>query len=214
MAKLIALKHAIILAVYLLIVWGFYRSLFRLPEEVEELIIKPIVWLLPVFYFVRLEKSNLESIGITSKGFFPGIYLAVGLGALFVAEALFINYLKYGSLSFSANIGDKLLFSSLGIAFATAFSEELTFRGYIFTRIAGALNNEILANFISSLLWSLVHVPITIFIWKLDFQSSVIYLTLTTIFGIGSSFIFARSKNIASSVFLHVLWEWPIALFR
>lgn len=41
--KEVAIKHATVLAAYLLIVWGFYRLFFELPEEIEELIIKPIV---------------------------------------------------------------------------------------------------------------------------------------------------------------------------
>ena len=38
MKKETALKNATILAAYLLIVWGFYRFLFKLPEEIEDLL--------------------------------------------------------------------------------------------------------------------------------------------------------------------------------
>jgi len=71
--KEVAIKHITILATYLLIVWGFYRFLFKLPEEIEELIIKPLVWLLPVFYLLRKEKVGLSSIGVTTKRLFPSI---------------------------------------------------------------------------------------------------------------------------------------------
>jgi membrane protease YdiL (CAAX protease family) len=30
----------------------------------------------------------------------------------------------------------------------------------------------------------------------------------------GSAFIFSRTKNIWGSILLHVLWAWPIILFR
>jgi len=40
------------------------------------------------------------------------------------------------------------------------------------------------------------------------------YFLLTTLFGIGSAFVFARTRNVFSSILLHVLWEWPIILFR
>ena len=52
-------KNAIGLAVYLLIVWGFYRFLFQLPETIEEIFIKPVVWLLPVFFLLRSEKEKI-----------------------------------------------------------------------------------------------------------------------------------------------------------
>lgn len=212
--KIEILKHSTILAVYLLIFWGFYRYLFRLPEEIEEFIVKPILWLVPVFYFVKKERSSLLSLGITTKNLFKSIYLALFLGLVFAFEALLINYLKYGNFNFAANIGSKPLLFSLATSFMTAFSEETTFRGYLFSRVWSALDNEWIANFSTSIVWALVHLPITIFVWKLSFASSMVYLMLTTVFGIASALIFARTKNITSSILLHVLWEWPIILFR
>jgi len=61
---------------------------------------------------------------------------------------------------------------------------------------------------------SLIHVPIAVFWWELSLGATLGYLLLTTVFGIGSAFAFARTKNVAASIFLHVLWEWPIMLFR
>ena len=208
-------KRATYLAVYLLIVWGFYRFLFQLPEAVEELFIKPIIWLLPVFYLVIRGREGLDSLGITSKNLFPAVYYALGLGAFFVIEALIINLIKYkGQFNLGANIGALALLPALGLSFATAISEEITFRGYIFTRVWKFIGKELPANLLTSFFWALIHVPITIFIWKLDFSASVIYLILTTLFGIGSAFIYARTKNIISPILLHVLWQWPIILFR
>lgn len=215
MTKLVNFKRAVYLAVYLLIVWGFYRFLFQLPEELEETIIKPIVWLLPVIYFVRLERRGLDSIGLTLSNLFPAIYYALGLGLIFVLEAMVVNYLKYGGqFNLNANIGQLPLITALALSFVTAFSEEITFRGYIFTRVWDFTKNELYANVLTSVFWALIHVPITIFVWKLDFSASLIYLFLTTIFGIGSAFVYARTKNILSSILLHVLWQWPIILFR
>lgn len=208
-------KRATYLAVYLLIVWGFYRFLFQLPEAVEELFIKPVIWLLPVFYLVIRGREGLDSLGITSKNLFPAVYYALGLGAFFVVEALIINLIKYkGQFNLEANIGNLPLFTALGLSFVTAIIEELTFRGYIFTRVWKFIGKELPANLLTSFFWAIIHVPITIFIWKLDFSASVVYLILTTLFGIGSAFIYARTKNIISPILLHVLWQWPIILFR
>jgi membrane protease YdiL (CAAX protease family) len=209
-----AIKHATVLAVYLLIVWGFYRLFFELPEEIEELIVKPIVWLLPVIYLVRKEGGNLSSVGITTKKLFPAIYFTLALGAVFAVEAIIINFVKHGGFEFTANIGEKALITSLGITFVTAFSEEVSFRGYLFNRVWGALDNEWLANIATSIVWALVHIPIVVFVWKLSLISSLIYLFLTALFGVGSAFIFARTRNVFSSILLHILWQWPIILFR
>lgn len=214
--KVISFKNAIWLYAYIFIIWGFYRFIFQLPEVIEESIIKPIVWLLPVFYLTFFkEKRDLLSIGITLKNIFPSIYYSLGLGAFFVFEALIVNYVKYGgNFSFGANIGNLPFTQALSLSFATAITEEIVFRGYIFNRLWEYLKNEVYTNLLTSILWALIHLPVTIFLWKLDFPAVITYLFLTTIFGIGSAFVFARTKNILSPILLHVLWQWPIILFR
>jgi len=213
-AKTTVVKHVTIYSAYLFLIWALYRLLFRLPDQVEELVIKPIVWLVPIYWLSVKEKFPLSSIGLTLKNLFPAIYLSLGLGAVFVVEAVLTNYFKYGHLNFAANIGNMPIVSSLGISFATAFSEESAFRGYIFGRLWFVLKDEWAANIASSIVWTIVHVPITFFVWKLDLASGILYLILTFAFGVGSAFIFGRTKNIFGSIFLHVLWEWPIILFR
>jgi len=212
--KEIIVKHVTILVVYLVIFWGFYRLLFKLPEEVEEVVIKPIMWLLPMFYLLRKEKADLSSIGLTTKNFFPSIYFSVTLGFVFAVEGFLINIVKYKGINFSANLASNSLTSALLISFITALSEELTFRGYIFGRIWHILKNELWANIITSFLWALVHIPIALFWWQLSLAGVLSFIFLTTIFGMASALIYARTKNIVSSILLHVFWEWPIVFFR
>jgi len=214
MKKDTAIKNATVFAAYLLVVWGFYRLLFKLPDEVEELVLKPIIWLLPLVFLLKKEKMRISSLGITLKNLFPAVYFSLGLGAIFALEAVVVNYTKYGNFVFAANIGEKFILSSIGLSFATAFSEEIAFRGYIFNRVWKALGNEWVANLTTSAAWGLIHVPVAVFVFKLDFPAAVVYLLLTTLFGIGSAFVFARTKNVFGSILLHVLWEWPIILFR
>lgn len=207
-------KKVVIYVVYILIVWGFYRVLFKLPDNFEELILKPLIWLVPLIFILKQEKENISSLGITLKNLFPSIYLSLGLGAIFAIEAIFLNFLKYKNFNFAANIGEQTLMFSLIISFATAFTEEVSFRGYIFNRLWSVLKNEWSANILTSTFWLLIHVPITVFVWKLSLQASLTYFLITFLFGVGSAFIFAKTKNVFSSIFLHVLWQWPIILFR
>jgi membrane protease YdiL (CAAX protease family) len=209
-----AIKHATYLAAYLLVVWGFYRFLFKLPEEVEELVIKPLMWLVPVFWLLRKEKAKLETVGITMKNLFPAVYMSLGLGAVFAIEGALVNIVKYQGVNFSANLGEGAFMIALVLSFVTAVSEEITFRGYLFTRVWHVTKSEWRANLITSLVWAAVHLPITIFWWQLSIGGSIGYLLLITAFGVGSSFLYARTRNITSSILLHVLWSWPIVLFR
>ncbi|SRR3990167_6751230 len=212
--KELVLKNATIYAAYLLIVWGFFRLLFQLPDNITELFVKPVVWLLPLVFILRKEKLGLESVGITLKNFFPTIYFVLGLGALFVLEAVFLNYTKHGGLNFGSNIGSLPFEVAVGLSFATAVSEEISFRGYLFNRVWYVLKSEIWANVLTNTFWVAIHVPLVVFVNKLDLVPALIYLAITAIFGIGSAFVYARTKNVFGSILLHVLWEWPIILFR
>lgn len=204
-SKTLYLKHAVVLAAYLLVVWGFYRYLVKFPDSVEELIVKPVVWLVPVGYFLYQERHGIASLGITFKNLFPALYLALGLGAVFVIEAVVVNYLKYHAFIFNVELTSTMLWESLGLSVITATTEEVAFRGFIFGRVLLALENEWVANVSTSVVWALIHAPIVFFVWKLDIAAAIIYLFLATLFGIGSAFIYARTKNIFSSVLLHVL---------
>jgi len=209
-----AIKHSTLLATYLLIVWGFYRFIFKFPENIEDIVIKPLLWLVPVAILVKKEKLGPKSVGLTSKNLFSSIYSSLILGIVFAFVGMAVNYAKYQSFNFTSNIGESPFFTALLLSLVTGFTEEVTFRGYIFNRVWHALNNEWLANLTVSAVWGLVHIPIAIFWWKLNLMGTLGTLILVTIFGIGSSYVFARTKNVTSSVLLHMMWEWPIILFR
>ncbi|OGM30751.1 hypothetical protein A2630_04075 [Candidatus Woesebacteria bacterium RIFCSPHIGHO2_01_FULL_44_10] len=215
MNKIKSIKYSVGLFSFLLVAWGFYRFLFQLPEEIEELIVKPVIWLVPTLFIVFIrEKSNLASLGVTAKNIFPALYFALALGVVFAIEGIVLNFVKYGGFNFAANIGDKAIFASLGISFVTGISEELAFRGYIFNRIWQATGREWTSNLVTSFGWAAIHLPVNIFVLGLSPAAIGLNLFLTFIFGVGSALVFARTKNVFSSVFLHVLWEWPIILFR
>jgi membrane protease YdiL (CAAX protease family) len=216
MSSKIELKRVTLLYVFILLVWGFYRYLFRFPEEIEELVLKPLLWLGPVFFLLWREKKGLDSIGWSSKNLFKSLYLGVGLGILFSLEGLLTHWLKYRGFSF-VNLQYQslsVLLVALGVSLATAISEETAFRGYIFNRLWHILKNEWAANLITSFGWALVHLPITFFVFHYGFDQIVTFLVLVFVFGLASAFIFARTKTITASILLHVFWAWPIILFR
>ncbi|PJE67281.1 hypothetical protein COU95_03355 [Candidatus Shapirobacteria bacterium CG10_big_fil_rev_8_21_14_0_10_40_9] len=210
------LKNVVTLYTFIFLIWGFYRYLFRLPEEIEELVLKPIIWLGPVFFLLFKEKASLSSLGWTGKNLFKSLYLGIGLGIIFAIEGLFTHTLKYGGISFVklAYTSLPVFLVALGVSLGTAISEETAFRGYIFNRLWQILKNEWLANLVSSLGWALVHLPITIFVFHYNPVQILVFLILTFIFGAGSAFVFARTGTVVASVLLHVFWGWPIILFR
>ncbi len=215
--KKLYLKHVFALFYYIFVVWAIYRYFPEiLPMWVEEVILKPIAWLIPTFWLVKkIEKLPFASLGITKVNLFPSLYWGIGLGIVFSLEGLLTNILKYGGLNLEVLQYTPLAFlGAVLLSFVTAFSEELVFRGYIFSRLAQIWKKELLANIVSSFLFVLIHLPIGIFVLGYTPAVMVVFLFLVFIFGIGSAFVFARTGNIASSILLHVLWSWPIVLFK
>lgn len=208
-------RNAVTLYAVLLVVWGFYRVFFRVDIWVEELVIKPIVWLGPLVYFLKKEKAGISTLGWVGTNLFKSIYISLGLGALFGGVALVSHFAKYGGkVSFSTfGLDNNTLLLTLFVSFVTAIVEETVFRGYILTRLKEPLG-ETWAILATTLMWAAIHLPVLIFVYHLGIGDLGLRFFLTAVFGLGSAVLFLRTGNIASSVLLHVLWSWPIILFR
>lgn len=213
----LSLKHVFALFSFIFIVWSFYRYLPQvLPLWSEELILKPLFWIIPTIWIVRkIEKQPWSSLGFTKNKIFTSFYWGIGLGLVFAFEGLLTNIFKYKGLNLASLDYSSLEFSGLILlSFVTAFSEELVFRGYIFNRLWTIWGKESLANIVSSLLFVIVHLPVGIFVLGYKPAIMLAYLFFVFVFGFGSAFVFGRSRNLASSILLHVFWSWPIILFR
>lgn len=210
-------KHVFSLFCFIFVVWAIYRYFPEiLPVWMEELILKPIVWLIPTFWVVRkIERQPLSSLGFTKKNLFSSLYWGIGLGMVFALEGLMTNILKYEGLRISPAQYSPLPFlGAIFLSFATALSEETVFRGYIFNRLSLIWKNGWLANFVASFLFTVIHLPVGVFVLGYTPAVMLVYLFLVFVFGVGSGFVFARTGNIVSSILLHVFWSWPIILFR
>lgn len=212
-----SLKRSFVLFSFIFVLWAFYRYLPKfLPVWVEELILKPIVWILPTLWVVRkIEKESFSSLGYTSKKFFSSLKWGIGLGVILALEGILANILKYSSLNFgSFQMGPKEFLFNIFISLATAVSEETVFRGYFFNRFWKSWKNELVANLISSFLFTVIHLPIVVFEFNYAPPAMSTYLFLVFIYGVSSAFVFARTNNIVSSIMLHLMWSWPIILFK
>lgn len=214
MKKLDIAKHTITLFAYLLVIWGFYRMLFQVPDPFDEALVKPVIWLIPLYFLLKRERKGWDSLGITEKNIFPAIYFSLFLGAAFAIEGVFINFAKYKGFNFNTSVTEGMFLSTFIISIITAVTEELVFRGYLFSRVWDISKKEIQSNILVSAGWALLHLPVAIFDWHLGLMPTVTYMFLIFVFGCGASFIYAKTRNILAPIILHVLWAWPILLFR
>lgn len=214
--KLVSSQTGILLivyCVYIVVVWFLYRYFFVQSEDLDELIIKPILWVLPIGVILYAEEAGPESLGMTNNNLRKSILYGSALGLVFFAEAFVLNYFKYGVLSINTNVGALPIVATFVISAVTSIIEEIAFRGYMLNRLLG-FYTEFKSIIINVLLWVLVHVPVALFIWHLEKPAVLIYLLLVGIYGLGAGLVFSRTRNILSVIILHILWSWPIILFK
>lgn len=201
---------------WVLLIWSLYRHYLKLPEWADEFVFKPLVFVLPVIWYVRkYEKRSLDTLGLTWKNFFPSIYTGLGFGFLFAVEGFIANYLKYGEVRYNPlqTLAEYGVVPMLLLSLATAFSEELLCRGFLFTRIYESRKNLILAAGISALLFLLLHVPILVTTTKLVGVTLVVFIMTDIILGVANAFLMYNTGSLIAPILVHVFWNMTVAMY-
>lgn len=201
---------------WIVIVWALYRYFFHLPEWADEFIFKPLVFIFPVIWYVRTrEKRHLESIGITTKNIFTSIYIGLGIGFLFAIEGIVSNVLKYGRVELLPNtafeqfgIGMMLLLS-----IATAVSEEVLSRGFVFSRLLENTKSLSYSVFMSSVMFVFLHIPILVTGLKLHGVTLVLFFITDIVLAIANSLLFYKTRSLVAPILVHLFWNMTVALY-
>lgn len=164
------MKRVFGIFILILMVWWGYRSWFNFPLWVDELMIKPVVFVgIPVMAGFRVKdkiKVNNVLIGLTT-------------GLLFGLIQVVVKWTKVGEMVFHWN---SLVSVTL---IGTAVAEELLFRGYIFGEVQKKFQ-PVAVILISAILFAIIHVPIYGTAWGslvLITLSGVVYGVVRTYFG-------------------------------
>lgn len=166
---------------YLLLVWGAFRYFVRLPEVIEELWFKPVIWLVPIFWWnLSLAKPIL---------FFEGTWWkSVGLGVL---TGLFYWILFAGFKNLS--------WDYLGVVLATSITEEMVFSGFLASYVSRYLK-EYLVLLVIGLIVALSRLPILIFVYKLSLIETLGVLLIVFSSGMIHAFLRLRTKNVWGAI--------------
>lgn len=201
---------------WILLVWSIYRYFLKMPEWVDELVFKPIVFLGPVFWYVlKKEKRDLASIGITAKKHFQSLYIGLFFGFIFAFEGIILNVLKNGQLSINPiqAFKDYGLVMLLGLSLATAISEEILNRGFLFRRIHEKTGNLPYALFIATILFLLLHVPILVTSLQLQGMTFVLFFLTNAMMGLLNNLLVYQTGSIIAPILVHVFWNMTVALY-
>lgn len=199
--------------------WAFYRAKFFLPESVDEFIIKPLIFVLPVIYIViKNERKKLTSLGIPAKprDFMQDLYIGVVIGIVFALEGLLANYLKYGKITLGPILALKAsggVVPFLLINLSTAIWEEILGRGYIYKRLQEITKDQVGAVMTSSFLFLLLHIPILFTRLRLTGVSLLVYPVSIFLLGVTNCYIFSWRKSLTLPILVHAFWNMTVALY-
>lgn len=201
---------------WIALAWFLYRYFVKLPEWADEFIFKPLAFVVPVLWYVRRkEKLSLGSLGLTGKNFFNALYIGVGFGFVFALEGIAANAIKYGKLQISpiAAFEQYGLILLLLLSGATAFSEELLSRGFVFNRLFARTKNLPYASLVSTLLFVFLHVPILVTSLKLQGMTLVLFFITDLVLGLANSLLFFNTGSLLAPILVHVFWNMTVALY-
>lgn len=185
----------------ILICWFVYRYFTRFPDTVDELIVKPLVWIGPVILVHLWKKISLKELGfkrIAIKFALLSIMCGLGLTALqFVPVYLQTHKLPRLPTNFTM-----LAIATIG----TAISEEILFRGFLFKELRKYYSSFI-SNGITSALFAFIHIPIILFIQHTSGLNLFLGLYVTFASSIVFGLLYEYTKNLWSPVIAHYVLD-------
>lgn len=189
--------------------WTIYRYTTHLPEYIDELLAKPLIWLIPVILVMFWKRIKLKSLGFATPSL-KIIFISAITGVAISLLQIVPNFFKQPTqiMNFPSQSLFLLIFTYSG----TAISEEVLFRGFILQQLK--LRFSVFTSVaLSSLLFALIHLPILLFINNLSGTDLVIGLYI--LFSTGALFgiLFLHHKTIWSPIIAHYTFDVLLSIF-
>lgn len=190
-----------------LILWSLYRFYFKTfnPLWVDEVMVKPVIFLGPVLYFVKnVEKRSLKSgLGFNFANALPDVVLSVVIGIFFIVLAV----VKNGVLNFPPN--SLYLFV---VALISAFSEEVLSRGFVLTRLYEKTKNMYTSTIYASVLFFILRIPILFAVGTLTGFTLTQVMITSFVLSLVVSSLFLVRRSILLPIVIHSLYMFAFYL--
>lgn len=207
-----SLKFTIIIYLLVLIIWSAYRFLFRLPEKTEELIVKPVIWLLPILIISSSEMGAiLKGFSVKSisyKDLFLSFGAGLGLAGLQLVTTKGLKLVTDINLTTDGKNLDVLV-----IVTATALTEEIFFRGFLLNSLA-RYNKLMVANIITSLLFALIHLPIIMTTTNYVIPNVLLGLYIVAVTSFVFGMLYLRKRNLWMPVLAHLVNNFLLNIYN
>lgn len=201
----------------ILIVWAFYRSYLKMPIWFDEFVAKPIVFVLPVFYYViKVDKKNIfeyfffkTKFSDLVKDFFYGL----GFSVLFLITSMAASYFRSGKFVFLGEFPSAPDFFYIVIlALATGITEEILSRGFVLRKLYEESKNVLSSTFFASVLFFFLHVPILFANAKITGNMLLIFMITDLLLSMVNGLIFLQRRSLLVPIFIHAFYNIVVAL--
>ena len=172
--------------IYLILVWGSFRYFVRLPEVIEELWFKPIIWLVPLFWW---NVAIREKVVMFSKKWGESLLWGTVVGAIYF---IILKYRNLSGVSIDINLA--------GVAIATAVTEELTFSGFVSGYLEKIRKGKRLNLLIVGLMTAMIRIPILLFVYQATGKEVLGVVLVAFASGVINAWIRVKTGNATGSI--------------
>lgn len=169
-----------------------------MPEVIEELWLKPIVWLVPLMLWNFSIKKRI--VVFESKNWIGSVIFGLVVGGFYVFA---LNGFSLAKINVDINY--------IGIAMSVAMVEELVFSGIIFGGLASQFKSSVKAVLVTSIMAAVSHLPMMLFVYSMGVTTIIPSLLFVFGYSLINISIRATTKNVLGSMIARVLLILAIA---
>ncbi|KKP71150.1 MAG: hypothetical protein UR68_C0037G0006 [Candidatus Roizmanbacteria bacterium GW2011_GWA2_35_19] len=201
----------------ILIVWAFYRSYLKMPLWFDEFIAKPLVFVLPVFYYVvKVDKQSIVNyffFKLKTKEIVSDFIYSLGVGLVFLLSSFGASYVRTGRFTLLGKIPPAPdFFMIILLALATGITEEILSRGFVLRKLYEESKNVLSSTFFSSLLFFFLHVPILFTNVKITGNMLLVFMATDMLLSMVNGLIFLQRKSLVVPILIHTFYNIVISL--
>jgi membrane protease YdiL (CAAX protease family) len=215
--KVTPAQKALNLWAVILIVWSIYRTYLKLPEWFDEFIAKPLVFVVPVlFYISRIEKKDILSalyINKDYKVFLKELFFSLLVGAALLLTAVMAVYIRFKKIIIFGHLpGVNQIVVIFLMALATGITEEILSRGFILKRLYEESKNIYSSTFFASILFFFLHIPILFSNIKVTGNMLLVFMTTDLLLSMITGLIMLQRKSLTVPILIHAFYNVVVAL--
>jgi uncharacterized protein len=194
------------LAIYFNISNGqFYKFIFYIPVMILQIV--------PIFILIKIRRQNIKSVGLKKDKTVKSIFLGIIFSIPLVLSSI-INAINQGQKVLNLA---SLIWLFLYFLIEIAFVEELSFRGYIQTRIQGLIKIKWLSIVVVGLMFGLMHIPFQMIKANMPLSEFIVrdsvHLITTCAIHIYLVYLYTRNNDIISTSVAHTLIDFIPSMF-